>query len=256
MKEVRRIIAVVLALFMLITTGAVCASAASFSAVVTADKLYVPKYGTVVVTVSVENITEREGLLSVDIPLEFDEDIFDFVSVTAQYPSVWGTPENFSYTQAIDGLVWLRMLNDEDSFGAECGCTQSGEMKFTVTLRVKASAPLGRTTVSSQGNSAFTVLSATVADGECSVVYGTGSVININVVEPSFTVVIGDVNGDGSADNLDAAYVLRYDAMLVELNEQQLVCADVNGDAAVNSLDAATILRFDAGLITEFPAQQ
>lgn len=59
---------------------------------------------------------------------------------------------------------------------------------------------------------------------------------------------IGDVNGDGSADNLDAAYVLRHDAQLITLDADQSLAADVNFDGSINSLDAANILKFDAGL--------
>lgn len=64
--------------------------------------------------------------------------------------------------------------------------------------------------------------------------------------------IIGDVNMDGSTDNLDAAYALRYDAMLLELNALQLKAADVNKDGSVDSLDAAQILKYDAGLIDLF----
>ncbi len=68
------------------------------------------------------------------------------------------------------------------------------------------------------------------------------------VVEPS----LGDVSFDGEINSLDAAQVLKYDALMVEFSEDQLLCGDVNGDASVDSLDAAQILKLDAGLITEF----
>ncbi len=58
----------------------------------------------------------------------------------------------------------------------------------------------------------------------------------------------GDVNGDGEADSLDAAQILKYDAGLALFAEEQLAAADVNGDGTVNSLDAAIILRKDAGI--------
>lgn len=70
------------------------------------------------------------------------------------------------------------------------------------------------------------------------------------ISEDSF--ILGDVNMDGSTDNLDAAYVLRYDAMLLELNALQLKAADANNDGSVDSLDAAQILKHDAGLIDLF----
>ncbi len=62
------------------------------------------------------------------------------------------------------------------------------------------------------------------------------------------TALIGDVNGDGDVDNLDAAYVLKYDARIISHAPN----GDVNGDGKTNSLDASLILRFDAGLIKSF----
>lgn len=63
---------------------------------------------------------------------------------------------------------------------------------------------------------------------------------------------IGDVNFDDYADNLDAAFVLRYDAMMTEFSEEQLLAADVNFDSEINSLDAAQILKYDAAIIGPF----
>lgn len=60
--------------------------------------------------------------------------------------------------------------------------------------------------------------------------------------------VLGDVNGDGKSNSLDAAQVLKYDANLIDLSDEQKARADVNGDGEVNSLDAAKILREDAGI--------
>ncbi len=63
---------------------------------------------------------------------------------------------------------------------------------------------------------------------------------------------IGDANLDGNIDYLDAMTVLRADAELIELTDEQLIAADVNGDGSVDSLDAILILRYDAGLIENF----
>ncbi|MBR6594117.1 MAG: leucine-rich repeat protein [Clostridia bacterium] len=64
-------------------------------------------------------------------------------------------------------------------------------------------------------------------------------------------IPFGDVTGDGKANALDAAFVLRYDAGLIGSDKLDLSVADVTGDGKVNALDAAFILRFDAGLIPE-----
>ena len=62
--------------------------------------------------------------------------------------------------------------------------------------------------------------------------------------------ILGDVNGDGSADIADALMISRYDAGLTDLNDSQLAVGDVNGDGEVNIADALMISRYDAGLIT------
>lgn len=74
---------------------------------------------------------------------------------------------------------------------------------------------------------------------------------SINTEEESCRL-IGEVNGDGIVNSLDAAQVLKHDAQLITLAGEGLAAADINGDGVVNSLDAAQILKFDAQLITEF----
>ncbi|MBQ7646717.1 MAG: InlB B-repeat-containing protein [Clostridia bacterium] len=59
----------------------------------------------------------------------------------------------------------------------------------------------------------------------------------------------GDVNGDGSVDSLDASFIFRYDAGLIDLDSRQIKAADVNGDNEADSLDATMVLKYDDGLI-------
>ncbi len=74
--------------------------------------------------------------------------------------------------------------------------------------------------------------------------------------EEPVKVNYGDVNGDGKVNSLDAAQVLKHDAMMITLEEGALTAADVNADGKVNSLDAAQILKYDALIIDKFPAEQ
>ena len=68
-------------------------------------------------------------------------------------------------------------------------------------------------------------------------------------------IVLGDVNNDGKADNLDAALVYAYYNGKQELSARQLAAADVNGDGKADNLDAALIYAFYNGKITAFPAK-
>ncbi len=68
-------------------------------------------------------------------------------------------------------------------------------------------------------------------------------------------IVLGDVNNDGKADNLDAALVYAYYNGKQELSARQQTAADVNGDGKADNLDAALIYAFYNGKITAFPAK-
>ncbi len=64
--------------------------------------------------------------------------------------------------------------------------------------------------------------------------------------------LMGDVNFDGTVDTQDAAEVLKYNAELEELTEEQLAVADVNTDTKADSSDAGMILQYAAEKTTEF----
>ena len=78
------------------------------------------------------------------------------------------------------------------------------------------------------------------------------SLTTVTVSEP--TIILGDVNGDGKADNLDAALVYAYYNGRQAFSAQQLAAADVNGDGKVDNQDAALIYAYYNGKITAFPA--
>ena len=63
------------------------------------------------------------------------------------------------------------------------------------------------------------------------------------------TYTLGDVNGDGDVNSLDAAWVLKYDAEMLSVYQLGIIFADVNSDGNVDSLDAARILKYDAGIL-------
>ena len=64
--------------------------------------------------------------------------------------------------------------------------------------------------------------------------------------------LLGDVNLDEAVDSADAQALLRYNAELDELSEEQLDAADVNRDDAADSSDAGRILQYAAEMIEEF----
>lgn len=73
-----------------------------------------------------------------------------------------------------------------------------------------------------------------------------GSEVNLDA--SASVLELGDVGSDGYVDNLDAVYILMYDAGISDMSDAQLVVADVNSDDSVDNLDALYILLYDAGI--------
>ena len=67
--------------------------------------------------------------------------------------------------------------------------------------------------------------------------------------------LLGDVNGDGEVDNIDAALIYAYFNDKCSFTEEQLSAGDVNGDEVVDNIDAALIYAYFNEVISKFPAE-
>ena len=67
-------------------------------------------------------------------------------------------------------------------------------------------------------------------------------------------IMLGDVNDDGTVNNLDAALVYAAYNGKQTLSARQQTAADVNGDGKADNLDAALIYALYNGKISAFPA--
>lgn len=76
--------------------------------------------------------------------------------------------------------------------------------------------------------------------------------LDVNKDASNITLIKGDVNMDSIVNNLDAVMILKYDAGIIDLDENEAEAANVNGDRTVNNLDATAVLKYDAGLINGF----
>ena len=70
---------------------------------------------------------------------------------------------------------------------------------------------------------------------------------NVGNFIPTYSA--GDINGDGYVDFIDAQLILKYDAGLLILTDEQISRSDLNGDGYIDFIDAQIILKYDAGLI-------
>ncbi len=166
--------------------------------------------------------------------------------------------EKVCFDIVFDGIVL-----DTHSFTVTVRCEQKGEdgsfgeasmfgmhtLKFTDCLEgdsvLKGQVALGKSYYQSSSYRNWDV----VINGRQLSTSGSGETYSINTVTaPVMAQMLGDANGDGKVNSLDAAWALRYDAGL----QPVIGNCDVTRDGKISSLDAAFILRFDASLIKHF----
>lgn len=76
---------------------------------------------------------------------------------------------------------------------------------------------------------------------------GTGTTVKIDNKEYKI-IKIGDVNGDGETDEIDAILILRKSIDIIQFNNIQNEAADVDKDGNSDEIDAIRILRYTIGL--------
>lgn len=118
---IKRVFSVILCVVLLVSTFAISASAETINRVdtkVTDVKIYVEtekveKGDIVIVTIYAENITAKNGILSVDFPLTYDKSKLSFVKLDCYYPASWGLYGAFFGHATPDEEPWyLRSLPD------------------------------------------------------------------------------------------------------------------------------------------------
>lgn len=87
-------------------------------------------------------------------------------------------------------------------------------------------------------------------------IVGEGKNFNATKADASFTYeagyTLGDVDGNGRIQALDALCVLKHVANVEMLNATGKLAADVDNNGKIQALDALTILQFVAGVIPKF----
>jgi len=69
----------------------------------------------------------------------------------------------------------------------------------------------------------------------------------------SNSYTLGDVNGDGKINTVDARMVLQYIVNKITASDLNLQAADVDGNGAINTVDARLILQYIVNKINAFP---
>ncbi len=73
----------------------------------------------------------------------------------------------------------------------------------------------------------------------------------LSVILPALDTVVGDIDGDGTADLNDAALLFYVVNGLDTLTDEEALVADINGDGVLNLYDAARLFYFINGIIEE-----
>lgn len=213
---------------------------------VTASKKTVDIGEAFTVTVLFNKITTKNGIVGCDLPLVYDTTKLTLTKVDGIFPTAWGKTGTVA-SSGDSSIYWLRAYCDADDLAVNSAYNvkTDGVLGFTVTFRALASGTANITIDNDVENDVYLF----VVNGAEFDNYGaTGASTSVTVTENTTDITVGDVNLDGNIDNLDAAIILRYDAGIIDFDDDQLARGDYNGDGNVDNIDAAAILRYDAGL--------
>lgn len=69
---------------------------------------------------------------------------------------------------------------------------------------------------------------------------------------PPVDMVMGDLNGDGEVNTIDASAIISYYYGKIELTADQISVADVNKDGEIDTIDASMVISYYYGKIEDF----
>ena len=152
------------------------------------------------------------------------------------------------YTSSDETGVTTAVARDGDSGYAVV--TGDGQINFVVILKD------GYTLDSVTASGAYKNVKDTGVANTYRITKVSGAVTISVTTEQSETpsgYVLGDANGDGDVDVVDATVIQRYCTMIsVPYTEEQLMCGDVDGDGYLTSVDATFIQRYCTFLYTPY----
>ncbi len=126
-----------------------------------------------------------------------------------------------------------------------------------VTVSAETIVYIDQAAAESDGKIEFTAYPSALTKGSYSVYiigadkpFSAGPAATFSYYQP---YTLGDVDGDGKINPLDALAILQHSAGLITLTETQIQAADVAAPyGTINPLDALAVLQYAAGLITSF----
>ncbi|MGN0628535.1 MAG: leucine-rich repeat protein [Oscillospiraceae bacterium] len=188
--------------------------------------------------VSVE-LSENSGATTIQFAVSYDADKLSVVSAEAGALMEGKNPD---INVSIPGVIVFAWDTDSDSLDLK------GSL-LDITFVAKETAggeqiPVEILPDSDEYNFVF----ASSQDKEYQSIDMTLQNGQIEVVD----ALLGDVNGDGRINVIDANLVRRSSAEIISLNEVETLTADVNGDGSVDVIDANCIRKYAVKFIKDF----
>lgn len=225
MRNLKRIMSVLLAVSMLLVCAGLTAYAEDYSLTVAASAETVDANGTVSVTV-----TAPAGLKGASFDLIFNADAF--------------TVTDGDITTLDTGYADTNIVGNAVKFAfADSAALASDSVVLTVVFTAK--------TLSEDTAAEFSLANAKVVDAASETTPASNTVsVTVNKSEgPAYTR--GDVTGDNDITLADAMKIAQYVAKKVDLTATEMLAADVTGEGSVTLADAMKIAQFIAKKITD-----
>ena len=204
--------------------------------------------GTTRVTVTYK-FSSTMDLLNSQWEMSYDTSKLSLVTALKNLmPNVTG----FSASETTKGLVkgnfsdidLVEFKNEQAFVTAAFDVVGSGST--TVNLNVKT---IG---ISTSDNQEAYIVDKYVVKDVTSVPGFSGEKYTKNTIVDAGGYVMGDVDGNGTINVVDATLVQKKAAGLIEFDDRQMIVADVDGNGIINVVDATQIQKYSAGIIHSF----
>ncbi len=168
---------------------------------------------------------------------------------TTQFPKPTSTGDNNNLLKSLT-VSGQKVSPNFDKYTTSYSLTVDNSVS---SVTVNANALSNYATISGAGKVNLNVGKNTV---KVNVKAASGAVrtytLSITRKEGSNSLELGDVNGDGKIDVVDALTVMKYNAGSLKLTDAEKKRADVDKNGKVDIVDALTILQYVAGKINKF----
>ena len=150
-------------------------------------------------------------------------------------------------------LTWKFMPEDENNYHAVTGTVVVNAQTTTTTTTKATTTTTKATTTTKPSKTTTTKATTTTKPSKTTTTKATTTTITTttNTAIPFY----GDVNLDGKVDIVDAIFLNKYLATLIQFSDAQMANADCCQDGVLNDQDTTALMQFIILLIDDLPAQ-